>query len=96
MLRTSINTHCEGGLVGIGIAINHQGQIESVKALAFHGETNQTPGVGRHEVDLIGGGELGRTDQVTFVLPAFVVDDDNTLSVANRRQCIGNAVKSDG
>ena len=77
VFRACIHTHGEGGLVAVGVAIHHQGQIQNVEALALHGEANQPPGLGGHEVDLFRGGELGGTDQIPLVLPVFIVDNDN-------------------
>ena len=93
LLRTRIHAHREGGLVAVGVAIHHQGQIQGIEPLPLHGQADQSPGVGGHEVDLLGCGELGRTDQVTFVLPVLVIDHHDRFPVADGRQGIGDGVE---
>ena len=90
VLRTRIHAHREGRLVAVGVAIHHQGQIQGVEPLALHGQADQAPGLGGHEVDLLGGSELGCADQIPFVFPIFIVHHHNRIPVADRRQGIGN------
>ena len=96
IFRTRIHTHGEGGLVAVGVAIHHQGQIQNVKAFALHGKANQPPGLGGHEVDLFRGGELGPADQIPFVFAIFVVDNDYRFTITNRRKGVSNWIKGNG
>ena len=73
VLRTRIHAHREGGLVAVGVAIHHQGQIQGVEPLALHGQADQAPGLGGHEVDLLGRCKLRGADQIAFIFPIFIV-----------------------
>lgn len=90
----SINADCEGGLVAVSVAIHHQWQIEGIQALTLHRQADQAPGLSGHEIDLLGGCKLGRTDQVAFVLAIFIVHHDDRLAIANGRQSIGDGIET--
>ena len=96
VFRASINADCEGGLVAVCIAIHHQWQIESIQALTLHRQADQAPSFSGHEVDLLGGCELGRTDQVAFVLAIFIVHDHDRFAIADGRQSIGDCIETNG
>ena len=93
MLRSSIDADCEGRLVRIGVAVHHQRKIQSIEAITLHCQTDQPSGFSGHEIDLFGCGELGCADQVPFVLPTLIVDDNNAFTVANGFERIRNGVK---
>ena len=94
MFGSGVDAHREGGLIGIRVAIHHQRQIEGVELLSLHGQTDQAPGVGGHEVDLIGGGVLSRADQIPFILATFVVHNDNAFAVADGGEGVGNRIEA--
>ena len=52
-------------------------------ALRGEAQADQASAVGRHEVDRLGGRELGGDRQITFVLAVFVVHDDDEPPRAN-------------
>ena len=95
MFDAGIDAHGEGRFVGIGVAVHHQRQIQFVQPLPLHGQTDQAPCLGGHEVDRFRGGELGRADQIAFVLPLFVVHHDNAFPIADRRQGVADGIKRD-
>ena len=84
VFRAGINADREGCLIFIGVAMHHQGQLEGIEAFPLHGEANQAPGLGGHEIDLLRGGELGRTDQIPFVFSVFVIHHHHHLAIADR------------
>ena len=95
MLNAGIDAHREGCLIGIGVAIHHQRQIQLIEALPLHRQADQPPRFGGHEVDGFRCGELGRTDQVTLVLPLFVIHHNDAGSIADINQGIGNGIEAD-
>ena len=86
MLGTGVDADGEGRLVVVGVLVDHQGQLQRIESLPLHGQADEAPGLGGHEVDLMGGGELGGTDQIAFVLPVLVVHNDDAGTIANGRQ----------
>ena len=69
----SIDAHREGGLVAVGVAIHHQRQIQGIEPFTLHGQADQAPGLGGHEVDLLGRCKLRGADQVAFIFTIFIV-----------------------
>jgi hypothetical protein len=53
--------------------------------LFFHRQADESPPVGGHEVDGLGGDGLGGHAQVPLVLPVLVVDQDDHLARADVR-----------
>ena len=53
MLRAGINTHRESRLIFIGVAINHQREVEGIKTISFDSKTNQATSLFGHEIDLL-------------------------------------------
>ena len=72
----------ERGLVPRAVVRAHQRQAELLDALAGHREADQAARVARHEVDRVGRGELRRHDEIAFVLPVLVIDQDEHAAVA--------------
>jgi hypothetical protein len=93
VFRAGIHAHCEGGLVVVGVAVDHQRQVKLVEPLALHRQADQAAGLGGHEIDLLRRGELRRTDQITLVFAVFVVDHDDRLAIANCSQGIGDRIE---
>ena len=60
----------------------HQWQPELLHALAGKRKADQAARMARHEVDRVGGGELRRHDEIAFVLPVLVVDQDEHPAIA--------------
>ena len=69
-----IDADGEGSLIVVGIFADHQGQFEPIEPFATQGQTNQTPRVHGHEIDVVRRGELGGTNHVAFVFAVFVID----------------------
>ena len=69
-----IDADGEGCLVVVGVFADHQGQFQAIEPFATQSQTNQTPGVHGHKIDVVGGGELGGTNHVAFVFAIFVID----------------------
>ena len=95
-LRAGINAHGEGGLVVVGVAGNHQGQVEGIEPLPLHGQADQPPGFGGHEIDLLRRGKLGRADQIPLVLSVLVINHHHHFAAADGGQGIGDGIEADG
>ena len=54
---------------------------ELVASLAGQSKTDQPPSVQGHEVDHLGRGQFGGTDQISLVLAILIVGHDDDLSV---------------
>src|SRR5690606_678368 len=67
----------EGGLHRLGVVVHHLRQPEAVQFVALHGGADQAAALAHHEGDDLGGGHLGRDDEVALVLAVLVVDDDD-------------------
>ena len=65
------------------VALGHRAQAELVGALLGEAEADQAARVRRHEVDRLGGRELGRDHEVALVLAVGVVDDDDEAALAD-------------
>ena len=63
------------------------GMPSSSMRSAGHRDADQAAAVLGHEVDAVGGDELGRDDEVAFVLAALVVDDDDKTAGAKLLDC---------
>ena len=64
-----------------------RGQPELHSSILCHGDTDQTAALLDHEVDVRGGGLLGRHDQVRFILAIMAVSNDDQLPFTNGRNC---------
>ena len=70
----------ERGVVQRGVVRHHRGDVQLIEPLAGHGQADQSPPVGRHEVDGLGGDQLRRHRQVAFVFPVLIVNHDDHAS----------------
>src|SRR5690606_18381131 len=70
---------CSSDLVGV----EHRRQIEPIGVRLGQRHADVAGGVADHEGQQLGRGLLGREDQVAFVLPVLVVDDDDGLAVGD-------------
>ena len=95
MFDPSIDAHRECRLIGIGVAIDHQWKIELIQSHPLHGQTDEPPGLGRHEVDRLRCGELRCTDEIAFVFTLFVVHHHNTGTVADSGECFRDGIETD-
>ena len=68
-----VDRYGEGRFVVVGVAGDHLRQGELGDVLVVHGHADEALGVGCHEVDVLGGGELRRANEVAFVFAFGVV-----------------------
>ncbi len=66
----------------VWLSLDHRGQVELGAALRRQREADQAAAVLGHEVDVLGGGELGRHREVALVLAVLVVADDDHPALA--------------
>ena len=69
----------------------HQRQPQSAATLFRQRQTDQAPRMAGHEVDGLGRDEVGRDQQVAFVLAVLVIDQDDHLARTEVRQDLGGA-----
>lgn len=69
-----IDADGEGSLVVVSVFADHEGQFQAIEPFAAQCQTNQTPRVHGHKIDVVGGGELGGTYHIAFVFAIFVID----------------------
>ena len=67
----------EGGAEAGGVVLGHGAEAHVVGALFGKGEADEAAAEAGHEVDGLGGAELGGEGEVTLVLAILVVDDDD-------------------
>src|SRR5581483_6787565 len=65
------------------VVVGHRAQPERVAALLGQAQADEAARVRRHEVDRLGGGELGGDHEVALVLAVRIVDDDDEAAVAD-------------
>ena len=94
MFPASVNAHREGGFVGIGVAVHHQGEVQLIEPRPLHGKADQSACLRGHEIDRLWRRELRRADQITFIFPLFVIDDHHAGTVADGGKGIGNRIES--
>ena len=75
----------EVGAVARAVLLHHRPQAEARRVLLGDRHADQPAAVLGEEVDLLGGDELGGEHQVAFVLAVLVVDQDDDLAGADRR-----------
>jgi len=78
-LRVNADGECGGEL--LGVALGHGRESELVASLAGQSKTDQPPSVQGHEVDHLGRGQFGGTDEISLVLAIFIVCHDDDLAV---------------
>ena len=74
----------KGRAEGRGILLHHHGEFRAIHLLLAQGEADEPPAVRGHEVDGLGGDQLGRHGQIAFVLPVLVVHEDDHLPCLDR------------
>ena len=94
VLGAGIHADGEGRLVAVGVAVHHQGQIQLIEPLPFHGQADQAPGFGGHEIDLLRGGELSGANQIAFVFAVLVVHHHDHLAIADRGQTVRDGIEA--
>ena len=72
----------KGGFIGAAVVGAHHVEAQFLDPVAGHRQADQTAAIFGHEVDRVGRRHLRRDDQVAFILPVFVVDQDIHAAVA--------------
>ena len=72
----------EGGVVVVGVDLDHLLKAQTACDLLAHRRADEALGLRRHEVDVLGGRELRRADEVALVLAVGVVDDHDKAARA--------------
>ena len=85
---TGLDRDREGRLEGRLVVLGHLSQAELVAAPLGQTKADEAPRMGRHEVDRLGRGELGRDREVALVLAVGRVDDDHELALADVVDCV--------
>ena len=86
-----LDGHGEGGLKGRLVFAHHGGQAQAIHLVRNKAEADETPAMGGHEVDGLGGHHLGGHGEVAFVLTVLVIHQDDHLTVANILNGLGYA-----
>ena len=94
VLGAGIDADGEGRLVAVGVAVHHQGQIQLIEPLPFHGQADQAPGFGGHEIDLLRGGELSGADQIALVFAILVIHHHDHFAIADRGQTVRDGIEA--
>jgi hypothetical protein len=74
--------------MGILVGIDHGRQHQHFRTLAGHRHTNKAACLTHHQVQRVLGGQSGRGNQVTFIFPALVINDNDTFPRAKVGQCV--------
>ena len=75
-----VDRHQERGALALGVGLHHEREVELGGPLLGDRRAQVARRVVEEEGDLLGGGELGRHDEVTLVLAVLVVDHDEDLA----------------
>src|SRR5581483_3308985 len=78
----------EGGALALGVLPHHRVELELAGAFRCDRRADVAGRVVEEERDLLRRHELGRHDQVAFVLAILVIDDDDDLATADRGDCV--------
>ena len=70
--------------------------VQLIEPGSLHGETDQAPCLGGHEIDRLRSRKLRRTDEITFIFPLFIVHDHHAGTVADGGEGIGNGIECQG
>ena len=88
-----VNGYGERGLVVVGVLFDHRRQTQLVAVFAAHRHTDQTLGIGCHEVDVFCGCKLCSTDDVAFVFTIRIINDQNVFACTQGVQSFFNGCK---
>src|SRR5690606_565978 len=88
-----VHGHRVRGALAVLVPVVHRGQVEPVAVLTGERHADVAGRVAHHEGDQLGGRLLRREDQVAFVLPVLVVDDDHRAAGSDVGQRALDAVK---
>ena len=72
-----IDRHRVRRLVRGRVAVDHRAELEPSRDLGQDRHAHQPAPVRDHELDRLGRDLVGRRDEVSFVLPVFIVNDDD-------------------
>ncbi len=75
----------EGSAKARGIVLGHGAETKVVGSFFREGKADEATAEASHEVDCFGGNKFSCEGQVAFVFAIFIVDDDDHLAAAKRR-----------
>jgi hypothetical protein len=78
------------------VIVDHQGQVKLPGTISGDGYADKSASFRCHEIDHLFGAQLGRRDQITFILAVFVIDDDDAFAGTERFECCFYAIKHAG
>jgi hypothetical protein len=82
-ILAGIDRHRKGRPKGRGILNGLLGQLKLLDPLRRERQTNQPTRMLGHEIDGLRGDFLRRDDEIAFILPVFVVYQDDELALLN-------------
>ena len=88
-----VDRNGEGGAEGRGIFNGLLRQVEFFDALGRQRETDQAAGMPGHEIDGLGRDLFGGDDQIAFIFPIFIVDQDDEFALFDVPDCVFDAVE---
>ena len=83
----------EIGAVGFAVTRDHRSKSESPELMFDRRHTHDAAAIANHHVDGLWRHHRRRRDQITFVLPVFIVGDDDKLAGGNIRDRGLNGIK---
>ena len=78
---------------GCRCMLHHLRELQLLDESLGHRHTDQTFAVGRHKVDVFGGGKFGSTDEVPLVFTVGVIRYQNDFSLLQVLQSFGNGIE---
>ena len=73
----------EGGAARRSVVLGHHRQPQGRHLLLGQGQADEAPPEAGHEVDGLGGDQVGGHGQIALVLPVFIVDHDDHAAGAD-------------
>ena len=77
----------------IGVLRHHRSKLQLVHDLGRRRHTNQAAGIFCHKVYCLGGAQLGRHNQVAFVLSVLIVSHQNHFTGLYRLDSLVNCIE---
>ena len=77
----------------VGVMLHHLRKLQLLDESLGHRHTDQTFAVGRHKVDVLGGGKFGSTDEVPLVFTVGVIRYQNDFSCFRSCKASGMVLK---
>ena len=91
--RNVVDGHRKCRFMVVGVMLHHLRKLQLLDESLGHRHTDQTFAVGRHKVDVFGGGKFGSTDEVPLVFTVGVIRYQNDFSLFQVLQSFGNGIE---